>query len=141
MYLSSRDSLILYSNNQFDDFIVELPEMYRFREGEKWSVALTDISISSESMTSLPESIIVMSDIISDSLIQERYLPVLRPIPAHSKELITSLFHPHYILLTNLRISRIRIYCLSEKLTPLINSSLWDRDAITRCTLHFKNTA
>ena len=140
MYLSSKDSLHLYKN-RFDDFTVELPEMYKFREGESWEVALSDISISSDIMTSLPESIIVLSDIISTSLLQERYLPVLRPIPAHSGELFTSLFQPHYIRLSNLRISRIRIYCLSEKLAPLINSSLWDTQCVTKCTLHFKRSA
>ena len=140
MYLRSADSLHLYSN-RFDDFIVELPEMYRFRDGEQWAVALSDISISSRSMISLPESIIVMSDIVTDSLIQERYMPVLRIIPAHDRELFASLFQPQYISLSNLRISRIRIYCLTEDLSPLNTDSRWDTSAVTKCTLHFRKSA
>ena len=119
MFLSSGDSRDVFSGNHFADFTTELPELHNFGDSFDWSVALTEVSFESASQTSLPHGVVVLSDMVGRSFIRERYAPVLRHIPSSLLSLSTSLFQPHYVALTTLRLKRVRLYLTDFDLQPI----------------------
>ena len=140
MFLTSDDCKSLHPQNRFDDFITELPSEHRFGSGGEWKVCLSELSLESDKITEMPESIIVQSDLVTDSYIQERRAPVLRVISSQSSGLSVSLYQSFYVGLAQYRVRSIRIRITNGRLGQL-SAAKWDREGtVTSCTLHFTRT-
>ena len=96
------------------------------------------LTFDSDGLSSLPESVLVLSDVASSSYIYNGYEPILRILPAGS-ELSTSLFQSYYISLNSSRFNRIRIYLRNSEGGQLDLDKWKGRDICLKCTLHFHN--
>ena len=81
LYLSSKDSLLYYPNNEAGNFIVVLPKTFHL--DEKWECALLELR--------LPQSVpinylFVCADFIEDSYVRNQFFPVLTGIPGGTKK-------------------------------------------------------
>ena len=138
IFLSSEDGKKLNPSNSASDFTVTLPNAIELENSEniRWSVALSDISISG--IQSLPHTVNVMCDIIISSIIRDNYRPILRSFPSRTLT-SASLFLPYYIPLNCSRIERVRIYLEDTDLSPIELSSTWDITQLS-CSLHFQKS-
>ena len=136
LFLSSKDSTNIYPQNNCCHMKIDLPEPLKLMtEGEHgcyWTVALTDITITDTG--TLPEVVIVTTNIIQDSLIRNRTRPVLRVIAKNSIDK-ASLYTPYYHRVNTHEINTVEISLrdLSLEQIDSVNSA----DVLT-CTLHFQ---
>ena len=141
LYLNSSDSKTVRPNNTFHDFTIELPHERFFNLGQ-WTVALTEITLTGHKRgnrrNSLPEALVVLTDIAQDSYIREALAPVLRTIPSET-DLNASLFQSYYVGVNALRFDKIRIFLKNSNLDSL-ELTKWGpiKSIILRCTLHFQ---
>ena len=151
MYLSSADSSTTHPSNVWHDFICEFnPEIVLENNcphglrPHSWSVALLELSLLDQSkpVLSLPESIVVLSDLVSESYIKARRLSILRTLTGGS-EVGATLAQPYYIDVDRVNFNSIHISILQRELTTLTPQIGWpvdDKKAVLRCTLHFQRT-
>ena len=149
MFLTSSDSKTLFPLNNYDDFTIEfdraieLSETCGFGYTQTWRFALTEISLETESgkeRRSLPESVVVLSDLCATSYIHATEAPVLRTVGAKG-ELGAGLGQIYYIGVNKSAFNRLRIQIKDRDLKSLSksdsNDRLWPEKAILKCTLHF----
>ena len=152
LHVSNTDSKKIHSRNRWVDFIVELDQQivlskqqgaYGFGYSRSWSVALVDLTIdqtfNETGEGGLPESVVVLCDLVAQSYIGGTQQPLLRTISG-GKHTSTSLFTPHYIAVTQSAFNRLRIQVKKLDLWDLDlgAKSVWKEQAELRCTLHFQ---
>ena len=149
LFLSSQDSISLYPLNKYDDFTVEfdrpieLPETCGFGYTQTWRFALTEISLETvggKDRRSLPESVVVLTDLCATSYIHATEAPVLRTIGAKG-ELGSGLGQIYYIAVNKSSFNRLRIQIRDRELKPLVKNNqedkLWPERGVLKCSLHF----
>lgn len=157
-FLSSKFANLKIPSNSYLDFTTLLPKevvLPSFLEDGseiRWTLALTDLAFSYEEKNEeiearcskcgsiLPNNLfkqpisrpfIVLCDLVEESYINGAYLPILRIIRPDTS-LSTSLAVPYYSPINTSRFCSIRIYILSEDLTPL----QYKKHLNLTCTLH-----
>lgn len=107
LFINSEDSLTIYPNNTGDNFTVELPKPIQL-ESEDWRVAVTEIKSDKGN-----GYYIICCDIVEESYIKDKYLPVLR---AGGQ---TSFTNPYYLKIRTNYIPRIHFQVYNKNLKPV----------------------
>ena len=127
LYLSSVDSLQHFPNNSLSDFTIHLPTEYRF-DGT-WTCALRAIKCE----TTISKDLYVFCDIVEDSYVRDRKMPILQYIPGE-KGIISKDYDSSVCpALTRTSLNTLRVYIRDYKMNEpaLIGES-------TTCTLHLQ---
>jgi len=140
MFLSSVDGIKQFTDNAFDNFVVEFTPEIRLDCNtfhSQWTFALTEIRIANSTESLLPpEPCIVLCDLAQSSYINDTQAPVLRTFASESEQ-IGSLYQSYYVGLTSYNFNRISISIKNSELKPL-QSSLWGSKATVKIVLHFQ---
>lgn len=152
MHLSSDDSTSLYPHNTYDDFMVEFDRVIELEPScgfgftQTWKFALTEISletVNGKDRRSLPESVVVLTDLCATSYIEATEAPVLRTVGAKG-ELGVGLGQIYYISTNKRSFNKIRLQIKDRSLKPLSkgegDAKLWPLKGVLKCTLHFTRT-
>ena len=144
LFLSSLDSTLLFPNNFAGDFTIKLLES--ILRGGTWIVTLVDFHSTGTLKTNIDSSdktevrkvtdfLLLCTDIVQDSIIRSRQLPILRRLTYKKDQLVTF----SRWLYTNLKkknFDTIRIYFLTDTNPP--RPYVFESETEIRCTLHFK---
>jgi hypothetical protein len=142
LFVTSADSKDVHSDNHFADFTVELPRQIELHTnrvgGNEWSVALTDIAImvNGNLRSSLHPTIIALCDLVEDSHLSGKHVPLLRILPGDIAR-GGSLQIAQYMRVNRHTFSRLRIRLTDPTLTPIHKDSEHE-DNLLACTLHFQ---
>ena len=136
-FLSSNDSLKTYPTNKPHDFTVISPSRLRL-EGADWTCALLQGSFCLTTPGPTCKVIIFLSDIVQESYIRDKSLPVLdmahqvkkRRMPNELFEISNPLYHP----ITRNYIDSIRIWIKDEATLQ----ECTELKEPVRCILHLK---
>ena len=84
IYINSKDSLDKHPTNKFYDFRIALPKTFRLLhiKNYKWMIQLADLALLNVDHISIPipESIVILLDILEPSLINNSFRPVLQRV-------------------------------------------------------------
>lgn len=153
LFLSSTDSVNIHKHNNYKEFwvefdeIVELEQSCGFGFSQQWQVALTDLTIDWPSDDSngsigrvttqtIPEEVVVLTDLCEPSYIHGTKASILRNIGSGS-EIGGSLYNTYYIGVVPISFNRIKIELRNRQLEPLTIAKGWPREGKLKCTLHF----
>lgn len=131
LYISSRDSIKHYPGNHFNDFRVDLPKTLRLAQvhDHKWCVELTDaVLLSSRISVNIPESIVILLDLVEPSIITGSFHPVLRRLWKNTEGKQADIANSVICPLRVHRFDTVHIKVLNEKLEPL-DLNQWDNIA------------
>ena len=131
LFLSSNDSLEYYPDNKPACFSVKLPEtMYLNGGGGMWMCALRDF----QCRTSVVADLYLFCDMVEDSYVRNRKLPILQHIPRDftTRQIVQTYDSSIHFPVTRQEINIITIHIKDEHLefAPLV-------DQPSTCTLHF----
>ena len=137
LFLTSTDGLDVYPQNNCTDFTVDFPNPIELNSDktlimQEWHVALIDININLP--ISLKNSVIVMCDLVENSYIKGKRLPLLRILPGAMLD-GASLHIPYYMKLNTTSFRSLRIYLLDINFESIENEI--SEDITSTCTLHF----
>ena len=130
LFLSSTDTLSIFSSNHAGDFKVILPEEIDCVSNE-WELALIDYDLPRPPKGAYSMKICV--DVCEPSICANSRLPVVRVVP--SALFRNQLSHPIYIKIRPQRLKEIRIYLLDIK-----GNSISRLQGSTSVTLHLRQT-
>ena len=133
VYLSSKDSLDLRKNNNPSDFWIQFNKTYTL-DGH-WVCALKQVTLTCN-FTSRAKRLYLCCDIVKESYVRNRTVPVLRNIEIENryKKIKTDTFEDDIYLPVNVsHLSSIRLFILDEELQPVT----FDTNDL-HCVLHFK---
>ena len=133
LFVSSSDSLKVHENNVGSHFIVQLPKTY-YLDG-KWECALIEASFVPD-FEEHTDHILICTNAIDSSYIQNTSLPVLRRIEIMQEDKTDLTFDQRFYFNLNLNqtaLSRLNIYVLDDKL----QQPRFKVDKVN-CTLHFR---
>ena len=143
VFLCSEDSRHIFKSNNYKEFYCELDRHMVLEQScgfgfqQEWRVALVELSIQfDDPKQTLPETIIVLSDLCEPSVIKGSQINMLRTI-SPSSETSVSLFNTYYIGVTVQSFNRIGIKLRNRDLQELLPSKGWPEKAVLRCCLHF----
>lgn len=151
LFLSSTDSSNIYPHNSYKDFwiefdhTIELEQSCGFGFSQQWRVALTELTIDlkapdqttdDKEEQTLPEEIVVLTDLCEPSCIHGTKASILRNIST-SSEIGGSLYNTYYIGVVPKSFNRIRIELKNRQLEPLASNKGWTKEGTLKCTLHF----
>ena len=148
MFISSKDSIKLYKDNAYDDFYVQFDREIVLEQScslgykQSWQFALVELSVEFEGRrnNSLPDGVLILSDLAEPSYVNATELGVLRCI-ASKGEAGNSLGQIYYIGVNKTRFNCLRIQVKTRDLKALNKSSedknAWPAEGEFRCVLHF----
>jgi hypothetical protein len=140
VFATSNDHRDELPGNSCTDMTIMFEQQFDFTDafarGEYWTVALTDIVITSREAVE-QSTIIILCDVIQNSYIKGQRSPVLRIITNQTIHK-SSLLMPYYHKVARPVFKQLRITLCDLDLVP-INSV--DSNAILACTLHFQKTS
>ena len=126
MFISSCDSLQFFPDNKPNDFTIRLPDELHL-EGE-WTCTLRNLKC----VTTLDTDLYVFCDVVEESYVRNRKLPILQYIPGEQGKMVGNFESDLCAKLSRKDITTIRIYIRDFHLreAPLAGER-------TTCTLHF----
>ena len=133
LFLNCNDSEKVHKNNSAHDFIVDLPRTYKLT-GE-WECGLKELTAVLK-FTPQSNCLYLCSDILSDSYVRNRTLPVLRNLEIGTRYNKLRLFtfeNPIYISVKSEKLEDVRLYLRDSELQPVTFES-----NELNCVLHFR---
>ena len=129
IYANSTDNLSNNPGNKFYDFILTLPKTIWLKQEKHayWTLQLIDAALlgTDNTLIPIPESVVILSDIIESSIIKGEFYPILKHIWKEDAGHQANLFTPVQIPLIVHTLNTFRIKVLNDKLEPL-NLDLWE---------------
>jgi hypothetical protein len=145
VFLSSLDSSFLFPDNFAGDFTIKLPEF--ILRGGTWIVTLVDFHSTGTLKKRIDSSnaeigdnevtdfVLLCTDIVQDSIVRSRQLPILRRL-TYKKDQLVTFSQWLYTNLKNKNFDTIIIYLLTDTNPP--KPYIFKSETEIRCTLYFK---
>lgn len=113
LYFSSQDSSHIHLSNSSKSFVYELPSQI-FLHGE-WEVALVEYSLKLTKQSTFPDTIQLLTDIVTASPFKHNFLQVLRQDTFRKKSILPpEVLDLRYVPIINPIIDRIKVEVLLE---------------------------
>lgn len=131
LFVSSEDSKVTFPQNNPGAFTIQLPGIINLTG--TWVCALAEIHLNNKFVTP-PKEIILSTDLIEESYIDNTRWSVLRRIPVEDDQDIDLTFaYPYYFNIVQNQVQRIHLYLIDQDLQPVQFTS-----GELSCVLHLK---